>query len=172
MPGDIKIKYPASNADTSNVTITLTSLAASTTGVAGRESTAVNNTSNLDIDHLVSGKTAIQSNATVGAVEVWAYSYTSISTTPAYNKVTGSDANVTFDSRNQVVGALRLLWSQPTDASVARAYYMPPTSVAQAFGGQLPPYWGLVVIDTHGGALSATAGDHQFVYQRVQAQYT
>lgn len=171
MAGDIKTKYPV--ADTQAITITLTSLGSSPTLVAGRESTAIDNTSNLDLDHLVSGETAIQSNATVGVIEVWAYSYTEIASgTPVYNKVTGTDGAVTFDSRNQAANALRLLWSTPTDASVAQSYFMPPTSVAQAFGGSLPPYWGIVVIHNHGAALSSTAADHLFEYMRVQAQYT
>jgi len=172
MAGDLKLKYPASSADTTALTITLASLAASSTMVAGRESTAVDNTSNLDLDHLVGGKIAIQSHATVGRVEVWAYSPISrASGTSSYGKLTGSDAAVTFDSRFQAVAHGKLLWQFLTDASVARTYYMPFCSIAAVFGA-VPMNWGIYVINGHGGALSATAGDHALHYLRVQNQYT
>lgn len=172
MAGDIKTKYPASNADTAALTCTLTSLAASSTLVAGRETTAVSNTTNLDEDHLVSGKISIQSNATTGRVEVWAYAPISVASgTPTYGKTTGTDAAVTFDSRAQAVAHGRLLWATATDASVARTYFMPPCSIRQAFG-EVPTHWGVVVINGHGGALSATASDHALNYQRIQKQYT
>lgn len=167
---DIKTKYPQSNADTVSIGITLTSLAASASLVAGRESDVVDNTSNLDEDHLVSGKTAIQSNASTGVLEVWAYAPIKIASgTPEYGKCTGADAAVSFDSRNQVLSAMRLLWSCRTDASVARSYFMPPTSIRQAFG-EVPARWGIVVMHSHGAALSSTAGDHAFGYHRVQKQ--
>jgi hypothetical protein len=172
MAGDIKTKYPSSDADTAAFTCTLTSLAASATLVAGRETTAITNTTNLDEDLLVSGKIAIQSHATVGRVEVWAYAPISVTSgTPAYGKTTGTDAAVTFDSRSQAVAHGKLLWAFTSDASVTRSYFMPPTSLRQAFG-ELPTHVGLVVINGHGGALSATASDHALHYQRIQKQYT
>lgn len=172
MAGDIKTKYPSSNADTAAFTITLTSLAASSTLVAGRESTAIANTTNLDEDLLVSGKISIQSHATTGRVEVWAYAPISVASgTPTYGKTTGTDAAVTFDSRAQAAAHGKLLWAFVSDASVARTYFMPPCSLRQAFG-ELPTHVGLVVINGHGGALSATATDHALHYLRVQKQYT
>lgn len=172
MAGDIKTKYPASSADTTALTATLTGLATSSTLVAGRESTAVNNTSNVDEDHLVSGKITVGTSPTGGRIEVWAYAPISIASgTPTYPKVTGSDAAVTFDSRNQAIGALRLLWSQPSDTTSDRTYYMPPTSVRDAFG-ELPPYWGIVVMHSTGVQLNATASNHAFHYHRIQKQYT
>ena len=67
MAGDIKTKYPASSADTTALTITLASLATSSTLVAGRESTAVDNSSNVDEDHLVSGQITV-GNGSIGCV--------------------------------------------------------------------------------------------------------
>lgn len=172
MAGDIKTKYPASNADTTALTITLASLATSATLVAGRESTAVDNRTNVDEDHLVSGQVTVGTSPTGGRVEVWAYSALSIASgTPDYGKPTGSDAAVTFDSRNQVVGAMRLLWSQASDTTSDREYYMPPTSIRDAFG-ELPPYWGIVLMHSTAVNLNSTGGNHFFRYHRVQKQYT
>lgn len=172
MAGDIKTKYPASSADTTALTITLTGLATSSTLVAGRESTAVDNTTNVDEDHLVSGKITVGTSPTGGRIEVWAYAPISVASgTPTYGKVTGSDAAVTFDSRNQVVSALRLLWSTASDTTSDRTYFMPPSSVRAAFG-EVPSDWGIVVIHSTGVNLNATATNHAFHYARIQKQYT
>jgi hypothetical protein len=172
MAGDIKTKYPASNADTTALTITLASLATSATLVAGRQSTAVDNRTNVDEDHLVSGQVTVGTSPTGGRIEVWAYSALSIASgTPDYGLPSGSDAAVTFASRNQVVGAMRLLWSQASDTTSDREYYMPPTSIRDAFG-ELPPYWGIALLHSTGVNLNATGGNHFFHYHRVQKQYT
>lgn len=172
MAGDIKLKYPASNADTSAFTITLTGLATSSTLVAGRESTAIANTSNLDIDWLISGKTMVGTSPTGGRIEVWGYGPISVASgTPAYGLVTGTDAAATFASRNQVIGAVRLLWSQPSDTTSDRAYFMPPTSVRQAFGN-IPPWVGIFLTHNTGVNLNATASNHAFALHRIQRQFT
>jgi hypothetical protein len=172
MAGDIKTKYPASNADTAALTITLTGLATSSTLVAGRESTAVDNRSNVDEDHLVSGKITVGTSPTGGRIEVWAYAPISIgSGTPAYGKATGTDAAITFDSRNQLLSAMRPIWSTAVDAVSNREFYIPPTSIREAFG-ELPARWGIVVVHSSGVNLHATAANHALHYHRVQKQYT
>lgn len=167
---DIKLKYPASNADTVALTITLASLASSATLVAGRESTAVDNRVNLDLDALVGGLVTVGTSPTGGRLEVWAYAARKIvSGTPTYNFVTGSDAAVTFASVNQRNAALRLLWSAACDTTTDRPYHMPPTSIAEAFG-KLPPFWGIVLFHSTGVNLNATGGNHEFHYHRVAMQ--
>ena len=67
--GDIKLVYGSA----ADVTITLASLAPSSTLLVGVESNAIDNTSNLYLDYLCSGM--IKSNATItagGRIEVWA----------------------------------------------------------------------------------------------------
>lgn len=172
MAGDLKTKYPASNADTTALTITLASLATSSTLVVGRESTAVSNTTNVDEDHLVSGQITVGTSPTGGRIEVWAYGPLSIASgTPDYGLPTGSDAGITYASRNQLVSGLRLLWSTAVDTTTDREYYMPPTSVRDAFG-ELPPLWGIVVTHSSGVNLNSTSGNHFFHYHRIQKQYT
>jgi hypothetical protein len=167
----LKMLYPQSNADSVAITITLASLASSTAW-AGRASTAVNNTSNLDLDHLVSGKIKLGTSPTVSkTVQVYAYAAQSIASgTPTYpDSITGSDAAKTMTSANVAYACLRFLWAGTTDATTGLVLEMPPTSIAQVFGS-VPPYWGLFVVHDSGVNLDSTEGNHSMQYQRIQAQ--
>jgi len=173
----IKSLYPVTS--TQAITITLTSLANDSANfLAGRESTAVDNTTNLDLDHLVSGVIRAGSSApTLGnRIEIWAYAPISVASgTPEYpimdaTVFDGTDSAETATSRNVLFSALRLVHTIVVDATASRYYYIPPTSVASLFGGQLPQFWGLFVINGSGVALSSTASDHVLHYLRVQAQ--
>lgn len=166
---DIKAKYPA--ADTVAITISLASLASSTSW-AGRASTAINNTTNLDLDHLVSGVIKLGTTPTAAKrVSVYVYAPLKIvSGTPTYpDGITGTDANKTMTSESVAIAALRWLWTGKTDATTGLVLPMPQCSIADAFGG-MPPYWGLFVVHDSVAALDATAGNHYFHYFRQQAQ--
>ncbi len=66
---DVKSKYPA---DSQAVTITLASLATSSSRTAGRESTAISNRSNLDLDHLIGGRITTGTSPTVNKqIDIW-----------------------------------------------------------------------------------------------------
>lgn len=168
---DLKVKYPQSSADSVAITITLASLASSTAW-AGRASTAINNTSNLDLDHLVSGKVKLGTTPTVSkTVQVYAYAAQSITSgTPTYpDGITGTDAAKTMTSANVAYACLRFLWAGTTDATTGLVLEMPPVSIAQVFGS-VPPYWGLFFVHDSVAALDSTGGNHSFQYHRVQAQ--
>ena len=168
---DAKLKYPQSNADTVAITITLASLASSTAW-AGRASTAIDNRTNLDLDHLVSGKIKLGASPTASkTVQVYAYAAQSIASgTPAYpDSITGTDANKTMTSANVAYACLRRLWQATTDAATGLVLQMPPTSIAQAFG-YVPPFWGLFVVHDSGVALDSTDSNHSMQYHRIQAQ--
>lgn len=168
----VKANYPASS--TQAITISLASLASSSDWTAGRASTAVDNTTNLDLDALVSGVIKTGTTPTDGTViSVYAYAYRSIASgTPTYpDSITGTDAAKTMTSANVLQGTLRLMWSQTVDATTGRNYEMPPTSVCQALGVPvLPPFWGIYVAHNNGAALDATGGNHSLVYERIQVQ--
>ena len=167
----LKVLYPQASADSVAMTITLASLASSTTW-AGRASTAVNNTSNLDLDHLVSGKIKLGTSPTVSkTVQVYAYAAQSLASgTPTYpDGITGTDAAKTMTSANVAYACLRFLWAGTTDATTGLVLEMPPTSIAQVFGS-VPPYWGLFVVHDSGVNLDSTGSNHSMQYQRVQAQ--
>jgi hypothetical protein len=158
---DMKEAYAASAA----YTITLTSLATSSTLVAGRESTAVSNTTNLYSDYLCGGRITMGAAApTVDkTIEVWAYG--SVNDTPTYPDVfDGTDSAETVTSVNVKRSALRFVDRMFVDASANRAYWFGPVTLAQVFGGRLPKNHGLFVVQDSGQALSSTAGDHVLNY--------
>lgn len=168
MAADIKSKYPATS--TVALTLTLASLATDTSLLAGRASTAVDNTTNLDLDHLLSGAIRTGTSPTVGTtIEVWAYSYLSIASgAPAYaDGITGTDANKSITSLNVKYAGLRLVQAITVDNTTGRDYPIPPTSIAQLFGS-LPPFWGIFVVHNTAVALNATQVALQ--YERIQAQ--
>lgn len=157
---DIKLKYPVSGGTA--LTCTLTSLASSLT--AGRASTYVDNSTDLNVDALVTVKvkTVAGTIANDRAVYVYAYGYDgSIYTANA----TGSDAAITLDDPTtmQVLGMIPVPAANTT-------YQGGPWSLARLFGGVIPSRWGIVVRNYTGLALSATADDLSVRFLPVQLQ--
>lgn len=154
--------YPAWTA----LTITLASLNTDSTLLFGRASTAVSNTTDKFLDVSVAGKIRAGTSPTGGVIEVWAYA--NFDGTPTYpDSITGTDADKTMTSANVKSSALQFLWATSVDASSNRDYFMPPTSLAQAFG-QMPSNWGLFVTHSTAVALNATGGNHVLSYRGVK----
>ena len=167
---DIKVKYPA----TSSVALTfgIASLASDSSLLAGRESTAVDNTTNTDLDHVVSGFVTTGTTPTVSTtIEIWAYApYKTASGTPSYpDGLDGTESAETSTSANVKNAMLRLVASITVDNTSNRAYYVAPVSIQNLFGF-MPKFWGLFLTHNTGAALNATAGNHVFEYERIQAQ--
>jgi hypothetical protein len=142
------------------ITFDLSSLATSSTFVAGRESTQIDNTSTQYIDCIVNvdGITGHASTApTVGQMiqlYVWGAD-TSLATT-AIDTLDGTDSAETL-SHVSVLNSLRLAAAPTvTVATAALVYYIMPFSVASLFGGVMPKFWGLYVAHNHTGALGAS----------------
>lgn len=169
---DVKTKYPATNADTAALTITLASLANDTTQLVGQESDAVSNLVNLDLDHLLSGVIRLGgATPTVNKrIEVWVYAPIKVvSGVPTYpDTLDGGNSAETLTSAFVKASMLRLAWSTDTDAAIGRDYFIPPTSIAQLFGGVMPTHWGVWVTHNTGVALDSTPANHYLHYQRVQ----
>jgi hypothetical protein len=173
---DIKTKYPSNSSV--DLTITLASLASGAAGVytTGRESTAVDNTTNNDIDHLLSGKITCGTSPTASRqIIVYLYANTSsASGTPTYPAVgtgiSGSDSGAVFNSANVLSSAVKPCAVITTDNTSDRPYTFGPISVAMMFGGQLPKFWGVYVAHDSGVNLNSTAGNHKLSYERIQAQ--
>ena len=161
---NVKLALPGSAA----YTITLGALATSSTLVAGRQSTAVDNTSNLYLDYLISGKVETGTSPTAGIIEVWAFA--SVNDTPTYPDVLGgSDAAVTFTSRDILSSSMRLVASMPTSATSNVNYWFAATSLASLFGGFCPKLHGIVVLHNTANPLNATNGNHVINYTPVYA---
>jgi hypothetical protein len=148
------------------ITCDLSSLAQSTTFVAGRESTEVDNTTNKYMDAIVHvlGITGSSSAATAGQqinVYVWGAD-TSLATT-AIDTLDGVDSAETITL--PTLQALRLGGSAYTTTTTAsQVYFIQPFSVAALFGGVLPKFWGLFVATSLTGGLAASmSGKFSFV---------
>ncbi len=148
---------------TSNQAITC-SLASLTT-TSSRESTVVDNTTNLFLDALVMLKVKSGGSATsaTGFVNIYAYATVDGGTTYT-DTATGSDAGITLTTpRNlRLIGTINVVANSTT-------YKGGPFSVASAFGGVLPQKWGIVVENQSGGTLDSTEGNHAKLYQGVYA---
>lgn len=144
--------------DTSaTVTIGVASLASDTNLLAGREATALDNTSNLYDDVIIGGKIKTGTTTANTQIEIWAIG--SYDGTTYAAGATGSDANLTVVSQQKNV--LRLLQVILVPDTTARTYNWGGISVAQAFGGIIPKKWSVFIVHNTGAALDATAGNHE-----------
>lgn len=162
---DIKPAYASSAA----FTITLASLATSSTLVAGREGTAISNTSNLYDDYLIGGKVTTGTSPTVDTqIEVSVYG--GYSDTPTYIDVLdGTDSAETFTSVNVKRSAVRIIERMFVDNTSDRTYGFGPVGVKQAFGGIMPKNFGPFVTHSTAVNLNSTGGNHEIVYTGVYA---
>src|SRR3954469_13201213 len=130
---EAKIKYAASTA----LTITLAALAASAT--AGRESTAVDNQTNLYDDVLVGGTITVGTTPTVNTqVEVWVYA--SYDGTNYTGGATGTDAALTPVQQGKTYMRLgAILPVTATTSNIAHKFIIP--SLVTLFGA-MPRKWG------------------------------
>jgi hypothetical protein len=157
---DVKIAYAA----TVTVTITMASLAASSTWIAGRESTAIDNgATNVKYPeyHLGLKTMTGATGAQVGEFRV--YFIGALNDTPAWpDNMTGSDAARTVSAAGLLQGFGSPLVI-PTVASANAPYYRSAIGVAQFFGGYIPDQFSLYF--THNAqsgtnTLHATSGNH------------
>ena len=159
----IKTAYGSS----SDLTITLASLATDANLLAGRESTAVNNTSDLYLDFLLSGKITTGTSPTASK-EIRIYVYGSYDDTPAYPDVfDGTDSAETVTSSDIRDAGLKLAAITSTSSTSDRTYWFAPVSVASLFGGTLPKYWGVFVTHNTGVNLNATGSNHDLTITPV-----
>lgn len=145
------------------MTITLTSLASSSTLVAGRESTVVDNTGTLAIDYLVGGKIRAGAGTPIaGQIEVWAAG--SYDGTTFAGIVGAGDAALTLTNEKPRMSLLDII---AVDTTASHTYEFGPKSIAQAFGGVVPKKWGVFVTHNMSATLSATAADHEIKYTAI-----
>lgn len=161
---DIKLAYASSAAFT--IGLATGPLATDANLLAGRQSTAVSNTSNKYLDYLIGGKITTGTSPTASkTIEVWAYG--SVEDSPIYpDVITGSDGNVTFTSRDILANGLALIASIPTDNTSSRTYWIRPVSLLSLFG-VVPKNFGLFVVHNTGVNLHSTSGNHALYYTGV-----
>lgn len=165
MGATIKTLY---GTEAQGITCTLASLANN----GQRESTVVDNTSNLYLDAMVTVRIDLADGGTIGSDKrVYVYAYGTVdAATPIYpDRVTGSDAGITLDSPPNVrlIGVIEC--ASYTTVSKTQ-FTMPPASVAQAFGGILPEKWGIILENKTNMAFRASETNQKKIYQGVYAQ--
>jgi hypothetical protein len=156
---------PTYSASTS-VTITLASLASSGTLVAGRESTAIDNTSTRYGDFLLGGKiTTGTSPTTQKMIEILIVPLVEDATYP--DVFDGTDSDETFTTIDIKNASAQLLKAISTDATSDRTYWFAGVSIASFFGGILPKKFTLFVTHSTGVNLNSTGGNHALYLQPV-----
>ena len=151
------------------ITMDLASLASSSTFVAGRESSQVDNTTNKYMDALVSGFVSVGTTPTANktiAVYVWGAD-TSLATTPI-DTLDGTDSAETLTNTG-ILNALRFGAAVSVPAATSDVQYpVLPFSVAALFGGVMPKYWGLFVAHDTGVNLRSTLNTNSFEFVGVK----
>lgn len=159
MAADIKQKF-----GTNGQALTLT--IASLTNNSARQSTEVDNGTNVYMDALfmLKVKSASSSTSSTGYVNVWAYATVDQGTTRTEG-AGASDAAITLASPSnlRLIGVLNVVANSTT-------YIGGPWSIAAAFGGVLPERWGIVIENKTGATLDSTAGNHSALWQGVYGQ--
>ena len=159
MAGNAYVDYAAS------VAFTVTNLhsvaADNSTGypLIGWSSASVNNTTDEYVDYLVSGTfTTHASNRQAGFIYV--YIVGALNDTPTWPAAAsgtwGTEGAASFTDTEERDGFARLLTVLPVDTTASSIVGFPPTSIAQLFGGFVPPYWA-VFVSTNAATTTAAA---------------
>ena len=111
-------------------------------------STAIDNTSNLDLDALISGslKTNAAGTSSTGTITILV--------------AASADGGTSYPTNVNNCKVLAVL----TANANATAYVMDPTSVAALYGGMLPSHFKIGVVNNTGAALDASA--NSMFYER------
>jgi hypothetical protein len=159
MAGNIQNKYGTNN---QAITCTFTSL----TNNSQRQSTAIDNTSNLfeDVLVFVKVKSGASGTSSSGVVNVYAYGTADGGTTYS-DGAAGADGAITLTSppNMRLIGQINVVANATT-------YEGGPFTAALAFGGVLPDHWGIVIENKTGATLDASVGSAW--YQGVEHAYT
>ena len=149
------------------ITMNLSALGASSTFVAGRESSEIVNAS---VDNLVRGKIIVGTTPTLPCqlnVYVWGAD-TSLGTTPI-DVLDGTDSAETLTNTTVLANALILARAVPILVNTSDlSYDIAPFSVARLFDWVMPKFWGLFVAHNMTAALKTDAGNtNSFSYNGI-----
>lgn len=152
------------------ITMDLTSLAASATFIAGRESTVIDNTTNKYIDAIVRGLFIVGTTPTLPCqFNVYVYGADTATSTTAIDTLVGADGARTLTNTTVLNSALKLAAAPPVLVNTSNiSYYVSPFSVAQLFGGIMPKFWGLFCTHNMTAAMKTDAGNtNSFSYNGI-----
>lgn len=179
MAGDIKAKFGTQG------TLTFTSFnsqAGSSTFLAGSSSLAVDNTTDVALDYIVSAKITWSTTApAAGTYRLDMHVYGSLNDTPDYpldgsGNALGTDVDRSFATDGDKANSAAWWASLTLAATASKVYTQNPKGIAlQCFGGRgsLPKYWGMWAVHGVTTASSTPASSGNTVwYMPVLAQYT
>lgn len=129
-----------------------------------RQSTAVNNTSNLYDDALVGGSVQTGTSPTAGGtIDIYAYGQYDGSTEFTAG-ASGTDGAYTADGEESQFKRVATI---TVDGDSNIDYEWGPVSIAAVFGGVLPQRWGLVAENNTGVALNSTGTNNETLYTGI-----
>lgn len=149
---EYKVKYVAAT--------TITCSIASKTSGQGRRSTAVDNSSNLYVDALITVGVLIGTFTAGGYINV--YGYASADDGSNYETAGATDADW-----NTIRGDEKLLFTIVPTTSTTTNWGV--GTIAAAYG-QMPRNWGIIIWQSNCGTLSSTEGNHTKKFQGVTYQ--
>jgi len=161
------------------ITISLNSLASSAT--AGRQSTVIDNRTNLFLDVLLAGQFTVPTGGTAAqdkAIYLYLAATADDTNYGAERGVAGTQATLgasdaAYSITDPTVGASPLILARVigvpvSPTSTSGVYIFPPFSVASCFGGVMPAQW-LAVVRNYSGITLHSSGNSLF-YQGVLQQ--
>lgn len=161
---DVKVAYAADAA----FTITLASLASSSTWVAGREATSVSNGTNKYLDYEITGKITTGTSPTVDT-EIRVYAVKPVNDTPTWPDVfDGTDSAETVTNTN-ILNRLPLLWSGTVSSTSDVGYPVIGAPTLAGIWGVVPDNFTLFVSHNTGVNLNGTGGNHELNYRGIYA---
>lgn len=152
---DFKLSYRASAA----VTNAIEGLATSSTWLAGYESATIDNTTNLDLDIHLSGRTTVGTTPTINTrIEHHVVSMAADATWPdVFDGTTSAETITSQGVKDNVCVPLVMLNVDATTSD--RVYWYTKRSVAALFGGMCPPKFAIFTTHNTGVNLNATGGN-------------
>lgn len=159
---DIKIAYAADG----QFTITLASLATSSTFLSGQEATSVSNGANKYLDYEITGKITTGIWPTVNK-EIRLYGVKPINDTPTWpDAFDGTDSAETI-TNSYILDKLVLLWSGSNSAASNVTYpIVSALTLAQAWG-LVPDNFTIFVAHSTAVNLSGTPDNHEISYRGI-----
>ena len=154
-----KLTYAASSALTQT---NLDGIASSSTWVAGWESGAIDNSSNLYIDYIINAKIQVES-AGLSAGEIRMYLVAELEDSSWPDVFDGTESTETITDTEIRDAICRLAARTVTDTNASRTYYLNCPSAAYVFNGTLPRKFVIFITQSTGTTLETT-GDPNQVY--------
>lgn len=164
-----------------SITITLNSLAGSAT--AGRQSTVIDNRTNLYADVFVQGKFTIPVGGTAAldkCIYIFVFGTADDADYAAERSIAGTQATIgasdaAYTMADSTVSQTPLIAAAVVPVPVSPTttdgvYVCAPFSVASLFGGRMPAQWGVVVRNAAGASQPLKSSGNSMWYQGIQDQ--